>query len=207
DEIGVSISFGVASTLLVAKMASEVAKRRDDHVCIVAPGDEAAFLAPLPIRALVGVGPKSEARLRGFGIDTIGKLAQRELSEMVEHFGKSYGRYLHSASRGQDDSSLVGEHVYKIISAAHTFGQDTTDRAGIGGMRQARARDVSGRLGAEGLVASEVAIKLRYGVTWVTIPRQQRLGAPTDNADVLAAGAAALMRKAWNRRPIRLIGL
>jgi DNA polymerase IV len=207
DEIGLSISFGVASTLLVAKMASEVAKRRDDHVCIVAPGEEAAFLAPLPIRALVGVGPKSEARLRGFGIDTIGKLAQRELSEMVEQFGKSYGRYLHSASRGQDDSSLVGEHVYKSISAEHTFGQDTTDRAAIWRMLQAQAQDVSGRLRAEGLVASEVAIKLRYGVTWVTITRQQRLGAPTDNADVLAAGAAALMRKAWNRRPIRLIGL
>jgi DNA polymerase IV len=207
DEIGLSISFGVARSLLVAKIASEVAKRRDDHVCIVPAGEEAAFLAPLPIRALVGVGPKSEARLRGFGIDTIGKLAQRELPELVEQFGKSYGRYLHHASRGRDDSSLVGEHVYKSISAEHTFARDTNDRAEIWRMLQAQASDVSGRLRSEGLVASEVAIKLRYGVTWVTITRQQRLGAPTDDAQVLAAGAAALMRRAWNRRPIRLIGL
>jgi len=56
-------------------------------------------------------------------------------------------------------------------------------------------------------VAGEVAIKVRYGVTWETITRQQRLGSPTDEHAVLAAGAAALMRKAWTRRPIRLIGL
>ena len=72
---------------------------------------------------------------------------------------------------------------------------------------QAQAVEVAQRLRHEQLVAGEVAIKLRYGVTWETITRQQRLGSPTDEADVLAAGAAALMRKAWTRRPIRLIGL
>ena len=72
---------------------------------------------------------------------------------------------------------------------------------------RAQALDVAQRLRSEGLLAGEVAIKLRYGVTWETITRQQRLGAATDDADVLAAGAAALMRKAWTRRPIRLIGL
>src|SRR5919202_1378112 len=60
DEIGLSVSFGVATNLLVAKMASEVAKSRDDHLCMVPPGQEQSFLAPLPIRALVGIGPKSE---------------------------------------------------------------------------------------------------------------------------------------------------
>ena len=59
----------------------------------------------------------------------------------------------------------------------------------------------------EGLVVAEVAMRAGYGVTWITITRQQRLGAPTDDPRVLAAGAAALMRRAWNRRPIRLIGL
>jgi DNA polymerase-4 len=207
DEVGLSISFGVSATLLVAKMASEVAKGRADHVCIVPPGGEAAFLAPLPIRALVGVGPKSEARLRGFGIERIGDLAARPIHELVQHFGKSYGRYLHAASRGEDASTLVGEHTYKSISAEHTFGQDTSDRAEIWRRLQAQAREVAERLRGERLVTSEVAIKLRYGVTWETITRQQRLAAPTDDPQILAAGAAALMRKAWTRRPIRLIGL
>ena len=207
QEIGLSVSFGLAPTLLVAKMASEVAKSREDHVCVVAPGEAAAFLAPLSVRALVGIGPKAEARLRGFEVTAIGELAARPLEWLVDQFGASYGRYLHHASRGEDDSTLVGEHTSKSISAEHTFGRDTADRAEIWRMLQAQAADVSSRLRGERLVAGEVAIKVRYGVTWETITRQQRLGAPTDDAHVLAAGAAALMRRAWTRRPIRLIGL
>jgi DNA polymerase-4 len=207
SEIGLSVSFGLAPSLLVAKMASEVAKSRDNHVCVVRPGEEAEFLAPLPVRALVGVGPKTEARLLALGMNTIGALAQQDLPELVRNFGSSYGRYLFNASRGQDQSALVGEHIYKSISAEHTFARDTANRAEIWERLQAQAREVADRMREEGVVASEVAIKLRYGVTWETITRQQRLGSPTDQADVLAAGAAALMRKAWTRRPIRLIGL
>ena len=206
-EIGLSVSFGVAATLLVAKMASEVAKTRDDHVCVVRPGEAASFLAPLSVRALVGIGPKSEARLRGFDISTIDDLARRPLDWLVDQFGSAYGRYLHRASRGEDDSTLVGERAWKSISAEHTFSRDTGNRAEIWLRLQAQAHEVAGRLREENLVASEVAIKVRYGVTWETITRQQRLGSPTDDHTVLAAGAAALMRKAWTRRPIRLIGL
>jgi DNA polymerase IV len=207
DEIGLSVSLGVAPTLLVAKMASEVAKTYDEHLCIVRPGEAAGFLAPLSVRALIGIGPKSEARLRGFDITTIGELAERPLEWLVDQFGSSYGRYLQRASRGEDDSTLVGEHTYKSISAEHTFARDTVDRAAIWRRLQAQAQEVAERLRDENLVAGEVAIKLRYGVTWETITRQQRLGSPTDDARVLAAGAAALMRKSWTRRPIRLIGL
>ena len=207
DEIGLSVSFGVAQTLLVAKMASEVAKTREDHVCVVRPGEAANFLAPLSVRTLVGVGPKSEARLRGFDIISIGQLAERPIEWLVEQFGSAYGRYLHAASRGEDETTLVGEHTYKSISAEHTFSRDTVDRAEIWRRLQSQAREVATRLREENLLAGEVAIKLRYGVTWETITRQQRLGTPTAEATVLAAGAAALMRKAWTRRPIRLIGL
>ena len=206
-EIGLSVSFGVAETLLVAKMASETAKADASHVTIVPPGKSAAFLATLDVRALVGVGPKSEARLRGFGVLTIGDLAERPVEWLVDQFGASYGRYLHQASHGLDDSSLVGEHTYKSISAEHTFARDTADALEIWHRLQAQARDVADRLHGEDLLAGEVAIKVRYGVTWETITRQQRLSVATDAADVLAAGAAALMRKAWTRRPIRLIGL
>jgi nucleotidyltransferase/DNA polymerase involved in DNA repair len=207
NEIGLSVSFGLAPALLVAKMASEVAKTLADHVCIVPPGESAGFLAPLAVRALVGVGPKSEVRLRAMGIGTIGDLVRQPLPVLVEQFGSSYGRYLYSASRGEDDSTLVGEHAYKSISAEHTFARDTADAREIWTRLREQALDVAERLRAEGLVAGEVAIKLRYGVTWVTITRQQRLLAPTAEAETLATGAAALMRKAWTRQPIRLIGL
>jgi DNA polymerase-4 len=188
-------------------MASEAAKTRDDHICLVGPGEAQNFLASLSVRALVGIGPKSEARLRGFGIGTIGDLAARPLEWLVDEFGSSYGRYLHRASRGEDDSTLVGERNYKSISAEHTFSRDTSDRAEIWRRLQSQAREVADRLRDEQLLAGEVAIKVRYGVTWETITRQQRLGSPTDDHEVLAAGAAALMRKAWTRRPIRLIGM
>jgi DNA polymerase IV len=207
DEIGLSVSFGIAPTLLVAKMASEVAKARPDHLCIVLPGQAMAFFGPLSVRALIGVGPKSEARLRGFDITTIGELAERPLAWLVDQFGSAYGRYLYGASRGEDESRLVGERAWKSISAEHTFNRDTADRAEIWRRLRAQAGEVAERLRNEHLVASEVAIKVRYGVTWETITRQQRLGAPTDDQDVLAAGAAALMRRAWTRRPIRLIGM
>jgi DNA polymerase-4 len=207
DEIGLSVSFGLAPSLLVAKMASEVAKLLADHVCVVGPGEAAAFLAPLPVRALVGVGPKSEARLLGFSIPTIGELAEKPLAWLVEQFGSSYGRYLFTASRGEDESTLVGEHTYKSISAEHTFARDTVDRREIWQQLRSQASEVASRLVSESLVAGEVAIKLRYGVTWVTITRQQRLLAASSEADVLATVAAALMRKAWTRQPIRLIGL
>src|SRR5438067_4556051 len=113
DEIGLSVSFGVAPTLLVAKMASEAAKAREDHVYVVFPGQAEAFLAPLSVRLLVGIGPKSEARLRGFEISTIGDLAARPLEWLVDQVGAAYGRSLHRASRGQDESTLVGERNTK----------------------------------------------------------------------------------------------
>jgi DNA polymerase-4 len=207
DEIGLSVSFGVAPNPLVAKMASEFAKTSEDHICVVEPGQATAFLAPLPVRALIGIGPKSEARLRGFEILSIGDLAARPLAWLVDQFGSSYGRYLFAASRGEDDSTLSSERAYKSISAEHTFARDTADRGEIWRRLQSQAADVAGRLRAESLLAGEVAIKVRYGVTWVTITRQVRLGVATDDAEVLAAGAAALMRKAWTRQPIRLIGL
>jgi DNA polymerase-4 len=207
DEIGLSVSFGLATNLLVAKMASEVAKTRDDHLCSVPAGEEQRFLAPLPIRALVGVGPKSEARLHSLGIQSIGDLATRPVEELVDLFGSAYGRYLHRASHGQDDSSLNQAPLSRSISAEHTFARDTVDRAEIWRMLRAQAEEVASRLRADGLLAGEVAIKLRYGVSFETISRQQRLGSPTADAEILAAGAAALMRRAWTRRPIRLIGL
>ncbi len=206
-EIGLSVSCGLATNLLVAKIASEVAKERESHLCVVPPGDEAAFLAPLPIRALVGIGPKTEARLRRRGVERIGALASLPLDELVTRFGAASGRYLHRASRGEDDSGLAVAHASKSISAEHTFSADTRDPRELWRRLRAQTEEVAQRLRTEGLVAGEVAVKLRYA-NWETITRQMRLGAPTDDARVLASGAAALMRRHWDqRRPVRLVGL
>jgi DNA polymerase-4 len=206
-ETAISVSLGVATSPLVAKMASEHAKRQADHLWIVLPGEEAAFLAPLPIRALIGVGPKTEPRLVAAGITTIGALAQREPSELTALFGPAYAAYLSDASRGIDDSPLVAERAAKSVSAEHTFPADTADRHILWKELQAQAEEIASRLCDEAVLAGEVAIKLRYS-DWQTLTRQMRLAVPTDAAPALAAGAAALMRRHWDRtRRIRLIGL
>lgn len=206
-ETGISVSLGIATSPLVAKMASEAAKQRLDHLCIVSPGEEAAFLAPLPVRALVGVGPKAEARLLAVGIATIGALASRPPDELITLFGRASGRYLHEASRGIDHSTLQAEHVPKSISAEHTFPSDTTDRNVLWQQLRAQAEEVAARLKREGFRAEDVAIKLRYA-NWQTLTRQMKLPAATDEADALATHAATLMRRHWDQtRAVRLIGL
>lgn len=207
SELGLSISLGVAANPLVAKMASEAAKGSPSHVRVVRPGEEAAFLAPWPIRALLGVGPKSELRLKELGIETIGALAVRELGELVAELGQAHGRYLHAASRGRDDSRLSDERQAKSISAERTFAQDTADRSLLWQEVRAQADEVARRLRGEDLQGAEVAIKLRYG-DWQTLTRQMRLAQPTDRAEAIAAAAAALMRRHWHRdRPLRLLGI
>jgi DNA polymerase-4 len=207
SETGISISLGIATSPLVAKMASEHAKEQLNHVCVVPPGQEAAFLAPLPVRALVGVGPKAEARLKELRIETIGALAAQALGDVVDHFGRAYGRYLHDASQGIAEATLHTDRDYKSVSAENTFAEDTLDRREIWQELRTQAGQVSARLVDKGLQAAEVAIKLRYA-NWETLTRQMRLAAPTADAELLAAGAAALMRRHWQRtRAIRLIGL
>ena len=206
-ETGISVSLGLATSPLVAKMASEAAKKRADHLCIVTPGAEAEFLSPLPVRALVGVGPKAEAQLRAAGIETIGGLAGRSRDELVTLFGRAYGRYLSDASRGVDHRTLSAERVAKSISAEHTFPHDTTDRGVLRERLRSQAEEVSARLAQEGLRAEEVAIKLRYA-NWQTLTRQTKLRVATAAAEALAASATGLMQLHWDpTRAVRLIGL
>lgn len=206
-EIGLSVSLGVAASPLVGKMASEAAKSEPSHVLVVRPGEEPTFLAPMPVRAMIGIGPKAEARLKALGIERIADLQARELGDLVDQLGSAYGRYLHRACRGEDDSELIEEQEPKSISAERTFSQDTADRRWLWQELQGQAEEVAARLRSDDLVASEVAVKLRYA-NWDTITRQLRTAQPTDDPGALAAAGAALLRKHWDRtRPLRLLGL
>jgi DNA polymerase IV len=202
---GLSISVGVATSKLVAKMATEAAK--PGGVRVVPPGAEAAFLAPQPVRALVGVGPRTAERLVEAGVATIGELAARPRPELVRLFGRSHGTHLWERARGIDPSELEPDREPKSYSAEHTFQRDTVDRRLLWGELRAQAEEVAGRLRSDGLLAGEVAIKLRYA-DFATLTRQLRLAVPTAAPEALADAAAGLMRRHWDRaRPIRLIGL
>jgi DNA polymerase-4 len=206
-ETRISVSLGIATSPLVAKMASEVAKSDPDHLCVVTPGAEAAWLAPMPVRALIGVGPKTESRLHEAGITTIGAIADRSVDDLVRLFGRSWGQYLHVASQGIDHSVLESDRASKSVSAEHTFPTDITDTRLLWSRVRAQAAEVSLRLREEALEASEVGIKLRYS-NRETITRQAHLGVPTGAPEVLARVAAKLIARHWDRRrAIRLIGV
>jgi DNA polymerase-4 len=204
---GLSVSLGLAASKLVSKMATEAAKEQAERVFVVGPGEEPAFLDPLPVRALYGVGPKTAARLRALGMETIGRLAEQPLERLTAEFGEAHGRALFEHSRGVDRSALWAEREAKSYSAEHTFQADTRDRVELWARLRAQADHVAERLRRDGLRASEVAIKLRYA-DWTDLTRQVRLAAPTAEASALSRTAAQLMRLHWDpARPIRLIGL
>jgi DNA polymerase IV len=204
-ETGLSISMGVATSKLVSKMATEAAK--PGGVCMVRPGEEALFLAPRPVRALYGVGPRTAERLTESGIMTIGEIAGRPRDELVRLFGPGHGGGLWERAHGLDDSPLEPEREARSYSAEHTFPYDTLDRRQLWTELRAQAVEVAARLQAEGLHAGEVAIKLRYA-SFETLTRQTRLSLPTAAPEEIAQAAAALMRRHWDRaRAVRLIGV
>ncbi|MFN8524316.1 MAG: DNA polymerase IV [Chloroflexota bacterium] len=204
-QTGLSVSVGVASSKLVSKMATELAK--PGGVKVVGPGQEAEFLAPLPARALIGIGPRSAERLEQIGVRTIGDIAARPLPELVALLGPSHGHYLQQSALGIDDSALEPERQPKSYSAEHTFQRDTGDARALWQELRAQADEVAHRLTSDGYRACEVAIKLRYE-DFQTVTRQTRLESPSEHAQDLASAAAGLMRRHWERhRPVRLIGL
>ena len=206
-DTGLSVSLGVAGSKLVAKMATEGAKGLAERVLVVEPGSEAAFLGPLPVRALWGVGPKTAERLQALGLERIEQLAGLELEALIEAFGASHGLALYRHSRGIDESELAPVREPKSISAEHTFQHDTLDRAELWRQLRGQAERIAARLQRRDLLCQEVGIKLRYA-DWTDLTRQLRLPAPSAEAEVLARSAAELMRRHWQRsRPVRLIGL
>ena len=113
NETGLTCSIGIAPNKLLAKMASDMQK--PDGITIIKEGDLESRIWPLPVKRLLGVGPKTEQSLKEMGIETIGDLAAIPMDKLIERFGKSQGRYLYEASRGIDESPLITHRKPKSI--------------------------------------------------------------------------------------------
>jgi DNA polymerase-4 len=206
-------SLGVASNKLVAKIANNMGKSRQGRgaappnaIEIVPAGAEAAYLAPLSIRELWGVGPKTAERLAEFGVTTIGALARFPQSELVRLFGRN-GEELAMHARGIDDRPVTPEHETKSISKETTFTQDVGDGDELRRTLARLAEGVGWQLRKEGLAGSTVRIKLRWS-DFTTLTRQITLPNPIDQDDEITAMARALFDKHWPpNRPVRLIGV
>ena len=205
DELGINASVGIASAKVVAKIASELSK--PDGLLEVAEGDEAAFLRPLPIEKLPGIGKKTAAALRGLGIDTIGKLAALPLTSLKSRFGVS-GEVLWRFSRGIDHRKVAPPAEAKSISRETTFAKDTRNRAFLEATLGYLSERVGSKLRRRGKQTRCITLKVRYS-DFTTVSRRSTLKQATDAGQVILDTGLKLLKKelARQKQPVRLIGI
>jgi len=204
NEVGLVVSVGVATNKLCAKVASDL--RKPDALVVVPPGEEAAFLAPLPIRRLWGVGPQAQAALTDYGVTTIGQLAAIPVGTLHRRFG-THGDDLAARARGLDPSRVGSMQAPKSVGHEHTFDVDTADVGRLEATLLDLAESVASRLRRHDLAAGSVQLKLRYE-GFETLTRQAPLPLQTRDSDPLYATAVALLRRTLvEGRGVRLIGI
>ena len=202
-ELALTVSVGVATTKLVAKVASDLEK--PDGLVVVAAGAEADFLAPLPISRLWGVGTKTAAVLSDFGVRTIGDLAALPDDVLARRFGRG-GAVLAQRARGIDPSPVAAADAARSVSHEHTFDVDTADREELERTLLALAEGVAGRLRAGGVKARTVAVKVRDS-SFSTVTRQRTLQEPTDQTEEIFRTAVELARPQLRGIRVRLLGV
>ena len=201
-------SIGIAQSRMVAKVASDQAK--PNGVLWILPGQEAAFLAPLDVRKIPGVGKVTERNLNACGIHKVGDLAALEQNVLQQRFGQ-WGLALAGKARGLDAGGWFDHEVGnggdpKSISHEHTFSVDTAAVGALDSMLVRLSEMVARRLRDHSLFARTVQIKLRYS-DFSTFTRARTLDQATQVDTQLAAAARELFHKAWNGKPIRLLGV
>jgi DNA polymerase-4 len=202
-ETGLPISFGMASGKTVAKMATNQAKPNGQ--LYIKHGEERAFLAPLPISKIPGLGESTAKKLYQYGIEKIGDLQRTNVRFLEAVFGKG-GTYLWERAHGIDHSEIVPHSDRKSISTEHTFFSNVSDQRTLENILVSMTEELSGKLRRENKLSSCMAIKIRYA-NFETHTQQQKI--PLTAAEhILIPGVKNLLKKAWNQyRPIRLIGV
>ncbi len=207
DATGLTCSIGVAPNKLIAKMASEFNK--PGGISIVQPEDLQTLIWPLPCRKINGVGPKADEKLQQHGIRTIGELASRERDWLVEHFGKSYGAWLHDAAWGRDERPVVTESAPVSMSRETTFERDlhaVRDKAELGAVFTRLCEQVAADLQRKGYVGKTIGIKLRYD-NFKSVTRDQTLAHPTADAQAIRQTAGQCLKRVDLTRRLRLLGV
>ncbi|MFM8610640.1 MAG: DNA polymerase IV [Burkholderiaceae bacterium] len=207
EATGLTCSIGVAPNKLIAKMASEFNK--PNGISIVHEADVQTLILPLGVRKINGIGPTAETRLADFGIHTIGELAARPRDWLVEHFGKSYGAWLHDAAWGRDDRPVVTESEPVSMSRETTFERDlhaARDRDELGGIFTRLCQQVAADLQRKGYAGQTIGIKLRYA-DFRIVTRDHTIDAPTADAAVIRRVAGQCLKRVDLSRRFRLLGV
>ncbi len=201
---GLTASVGVATTKLLAKLASDLCK--PDGLLVVEPGGELEFLHPLAVERLWGVGPATRRRLDRFGVRTVGDLAAVPEDALVGALGKASGHHLHALAWNRDDRAVEPNRELKSIGHEETFPVDVADPAALHAEAVRMADRVAARLREADRVARTVQLKLRFG-DFRTITRSRTLPEPTELASEIAATAVELLERVDVSEGIRLLGV
>jgi len=197
-------SIGVGQSYLIAKVASETAKPRG--LLWVPAGAEQAFLAPLPVRRIPGIGPVTEKVLYAMGARTVGELAALPQDQLREAFG-AWGKGLTLKARGQDTDLWFVDDEQKSISHERTFPEDVAERGELEATLAHLTELVGKRLREAGARSRTITLKLRTA-EFRTLTRAKSLQEPTDLDGEIYDTAAALFRRAWDgKKKIRLLGI
>src|SRR5512139_371501 len=205
DEQGITCSVGVASTKFVAKLASTRAK---PDGMIVVPADEVvAFLHPLPVGALWGVGEKTEKELVRLGLHTVGDIANTPLATLVRALGQATGAHLHALSWGRDERAVVAHEPDRSIGAEETFARDVDDAEVVLRELLRLSERTAGRLRTAGLAGRTVSLKVRFA-DFTTITRSRTMREATDVGQEIYATVRGLFEAlGLDRARIRLVGV
>jgi len=210
ERCGLVVSVGVATNKLCAKVGSDL--RKPDGLVIVPAGGEAAFLAPLPLERLWGVGPRTREVLAGWNLRTIGELAAFDRSVLETRLGE-HGSDIWERANGIDEGDVQSEHVPKSVGHSHTFDANTLDAAKIESTLLRLAEGVGRRLRDHTLRGKTITMTLRVA-PFETRTRQRTLREPTDDdvtiyrvARQLLRDALAEDREGGRTSPVRLIGV
>ncbi|MDY0747177.1 DNA polymerase IV [Paucibacter sp. R3-3] len=204
---GLTCSIGITPNKLLSKIASELDK--PDGITILMPEDIETRVWPMSVRKINGIGPKAGAKLLALGIETIGQLAAASPAFLLEHFGKSYGAWLHEASHGRDNRPVVTHSEPVSISRETTFEHDlhaVHDRAELGAVFTRLCEQLAGDLQRKGYVGRTVGLKLRFE-GFVTVTRDLTLDAPIDGAAELRHAAGLCLKRVDLTKRIRLLGV
>jgi DNA polymerase-4 len=200
---GLTASVGLSSTKYVAKVAS--AFRKPDGLTVVPPEGAKAWLAPLPVSRLWGVGPKTQDRLQQLGLRTIGSVAAADAKFLSTKLG-SAGLHFYTLAQAQDPRPVLGSRMSKSIGSENTLERDVKERADIR-FHMRRSADVIGRrLRKKNYLAFGVGLKLKT-TQFELISRRHRFSKPTDVAERLYSAALNLLQRVDHSGPFRLVGL
>jgi len=203
-EVGLTASVGVSHNKFLAKLASDMEK--PDGFTVIPREHVEAFLAPLPVNRIWGVGPRTQEYLNELGIFTIGDLQRLDRAFLVKTFGK-WGDELYLLARGIDDRPVKPSRKPKSLGEEVTFPRDVEEPEKLKASLAEFARTLGQRLKKRGLAGRTVTLKIRYH-DFVTITRSLTFPDPTDQPEELYRRALLLLKKLeLDRRKIRLIGL